>query len=620
VSRPTDWYVLDLDSDPTPGDPTVITGLARQVTTVAEDAEQAERDVRGLSGDAAVTTWIGAAGDVFRGALDEFPDQLHKLADSYGQAASALSWWAGELDGAQGQADRALVLGRSARARVDDLTAQLSAARAAESSASAAVTRLGSGAEPPDPAQVQSATRHAQAAAGRADSLSGSLSDVQGELDLDKRMAREAADLRESAAQRTGDRLHDASDAGIKPNSFWDDFKSAVSKVWEVTIAIAKVAVVVLGIVVLIIGGPLAWVVVGLGALILLDTLMKYANGEATLLDVGIAILGLIPGTRGLTSLGALKGAWAGGKVLGVLGHLGGSVKGLAVNGVRGAQGLWQGRRAIPVMLQQLPYTAAGRLADMAAELRHGYPGALRGFAAGFGNGNGVLGRLRTGFTGLTDGFADAMARLSATDAAYAAGKWQGGSHSYPGVDLWQNSPLPPGTRVEALHPGLSGFVVPAGTMDDLGYDAARISEAVQVGPTPPGGRYTPYRPEGISFEAVNEVPAARSIAQANPQYGAGGAQQSFIPDLGGRFQSGDIIAVTPDGSPLTSVVDDLGRVTITDSTGNVFALSNFLDARPGSGVWYSTDFAAAHEAARNVYDALRSPSLGYYLQHQATS
>lgn len=91
MPRPADWCLLDLANDPTPGEPSAVIALSLRVSRIAEDATRAERGVRGLAANSAVTTWIGAAGDVFRGALDDFPVQLRKLADSYDQCARALS-------------------------------------------------------------------------------------------------------------------------------------------------------------------------------------------------------------------------------------------------------------------------------------------------------------------------------------------------------------------------------------------------------------------------------------------------------------------------------------------------------------------------------------------------
>ena len=128
--RPVGWQVLDLDRDPTPGEPLAIRSLAARVLDVGQDAAAAERDVRSLAGDGSVLSWLGPAGETFRGALDDFPTQLRKLADSYDQAGQALRGWAQALDGAQDSADRALALGRQARAELDALTGQLSSAQA----------------------------------------------------------------------------------------------------------------------------------------------------------------------------------------------------------------------------------------------------------------------------------------------------------------------------------------------------------------------------------------------------------------------------------------------------------------------------------------------------------
>lgn len=69
VGRPSDWWVLDLGADPTPGDPVSVRSLSRQWDRVADDAEAAERGVRSLASDGAALSWVGAAGEVFRAAI-----------------------------------------------------------------------------------------------------------------------------------------------------------------------------------------------------------------------------------------------------------------------------------------------------------------------------------------------------------------------------------------------------------------------------------------------------------------------------------------------------------------------------------------------------------------------
>jgi uncharacterized protein YukE len=620
VNRPTDWYVLDLARDPTPGDPHDIASLARRVQHVSDDAGAAQRDVRALAGDGAVTAWIGLAADVFRGALDDFPGQLGKLADSYGRCSSALAGFGSSLSAAQDQADRALAAGRVARADIESLQGQLSAARGAASSASAsadALTRPVAGAAPPpDPDQVRAATRNVQAASARVSSLSGALGSAQSRLELAKRLARQAEDLRNDAGDRARADIHDASDAGISPNSFWEDFKSGAAKVWDVTITVAKIAVAVLGIVVLIIGGPLAWIVVGLSVLILADALRKVASGAGSWLDVAVAALGLIPGTKGLTSLGAVRTAFSEGRLLGVAAHLGGEAGSLFANGARGARSLWQGRALLPIMLKQAPGAAGARVLAMAAEVRGGAPGALRGFGIGFADGTGLVGRARGAASGTATGFRDARATfLSTTPAGAVAGarRFQG-SVPYLGVDRWTGGALSGGTRFEAGYPGVGGFVVPDGSLAALGGDSRAFNEGVQVGSYRGG-----YRDSGISYRANVDLPVANSHALANPQFGGGGHAQHYVPDFASRLRNGDITVVDSSGALLParpgasgSVEVQLPGSTMWTSLSGTGAppgvLAPLHDTVPGAGVYRPEEVRQVVDDVRHVRDAVTRP------------
>lgn len=602
MSRPHDWWVLDLGDDPTPGDPGAVRLLSARMRRVADDAAAAERDARGLAGDGAVRQWIGAAGEVFRGALEDFPTQLAKVADSYAIAADALQDYGTRLDAAQAQADRALQHGRAAREQMAVLSAGLSTARASASSASRAVSSLDSGPHPPDPAQVRAALHDAQAAAARASSLADQLSGAQGQLAAATRMAQEARELREQAAGRAAAQLDDASDAGIQPSSWWDSFKSGAARLWEATIVVAKVAVAVLGIVVLVLGGPLAWVVVGLSLLVLVDALAKLSRGEGSWADVAVAALGLIPGTRGLTSAGALRGAWQGRGALGVAGELGRALQAVPVGAVTGARNVWEGRKLLPVLARQAPGAAGARITTMAVQLRHGTPGALRGFAAGFADGTGVVGRLRTGVTSTGEGFRDAHRTFLSSSpggTVHAARAYQG-STPYLGVDRWSGTVLRAGTRLEAGFPGLSGFVVPGGSLDDVGRSSATFAEGAQV-----GSWKGTYRETGIGFAVTTDVPAATGTARANPQFGAGGQEQHFVPSFTERVLAGDIVAVAPDGQVLMAVLDEAGALTVLAGNGDLIALQ---DLTPRPGIWEPEQVRSVVTGIRQVVDVVRVP------------
>jgi Domain of unknown function (DUF6531) len=121
---------------------------------------------------------------------------------------------------------------------------------------------------------------------------------------------------------------------------WWENAVDWVVDHWDEIITVCKWVVAIGGIIVMIIGGPLAWVIVGIAVLVLADTIRKYAQGKATLWQVAFAALDCIPITKGLTSLGRLKDLYK----LGGLRAIGGA--GLAAargrlgsiaNGVRGA-------------------------------------------------------------------------------------------------------------------------------------------------------------------------------------------------------------------------------------------------------------------------------------------
>jgi A nuclease of the HNH/ENDO VII superfamily with conserved WHH len=396
MARPGDWDVLDLAEDPTPGSPGGVRSMARRLGSVGDDAADCERGMRSLAGDQAVLSWVGLAGDVFRGAIDEFPDQLHKLADSYDKAESALSSWATDLESAQAQADRALVKGRAAKASLDSLQGQLSAARSSLTLASTAYGRAqqpGDSSTDPDPDQVRAALRSQQGAQSRVSGLESGVGDAQADLDLARRLALDAKDLRGGAVDRTAARIDDAAHAGIPPNSFWEDFTSAVAKVWHVVVVIAKIAVVVLGVVALVIGGPIAWVVFAAALVILADTLIKLDQGKATWGDVAWAVVGCIPGTKGLTSITALKEAKTALGLRGLATNIGRTgmsrlqnMARLVRTGPTAAERAGALARARALLGGKNPINAkyAGTQFPLSLALRRTYPRAVRFSEAGF--------------------------------------------------------------------------------------------------------------------------------------------------------------------------------------------------------------------------------------------
>ncbi|MCZ4121138.1 RHS repeat-associated core domain-containing protein [Streptomyces sp. H39-S7] len=310
ANRPTDWHVLDLDRDPVPGDPYEVKELARKLGDFADDVSSALRSVKGLSGNNAVQDWAGLAGDAYREQFGDLPGELTKLEKSYRLAGTALETYWPKLETAQADADRALAQGRTARHDLD-------AAKTTQGNADDWVKRAGDkskeyqadpkpGVEPPSADEVRTATRNALDASNAQKSANSAVHEAQQRLDAAKELAAQAAHLRDTAASTAEHALHEASDAGIKNKHWWEKAVDWVADHWDEIVAVCKVIVAVLGIIVMIIGGPLAWLVLAAALVVLADTLVKYAQGKASLWDVAFAALDCIPGMKGLTTAGGL--------------------------------------------------------------------------------------------------------------------------------------------------------------------------------------------------------------------------------------------------------------------------------------------------------------------------
>ncbi|GAA3851677.1 DUF6531 domain-containing protein [Streptomyces sedi] len=316
--RASDWSPVDMDRDPTPGDPDEVRELADDLQEFADDVGEALGKIRGLASERAVLDWAGLSADAFRAEFDGVPDNLTKLEESYSLCARALQTYWPKLQTAQGMADRALDRAISAQA-------DLASAQSALGDATDWVGRAGDEAErlqregerenvePPDEDDVRAAARDRQAAEAAAGAARSRVDDAEERLSAARQLAQDAQEMREEAARECARDIDEASDAGIQNKKWWEKAIEWVTDAWETLVAVCKVVVAVLGIVVLIIGGPLAWVVLAAAVVVLADTLIKFAQGKAGLLDVAFAALDCIPGMKGLTTLGGLARGLRGG-------------------------------------------------------------------------------------------------------------------------------------------------------------------------------------------------------------------------------------------------------------------------------------------------------------------
>lgn len=326
MSRPADWWVLDLDDDPTPGDPTRVRELGRSFSGLATDAYDAAVEVRRLAGSDGVAGWVGEAGAKFAEAVGELPGQLDKLDGSYSGVGRALATFAGALETAQEQADAALARGREARARLETAQGQVASAEgevAATSTALSGTDTLtgvpGLGAPTPglDPTSSSTALRAYTTATDHLAYVNALVGDAQQDVDAERKLALAAKGVREEAAAVCKGDIDRASDAGIHNRGFLGRAGDLLGDVWHGAVSLAKVVVVVAGVAAMVVGGPLAWVAFAAALVVFADTLSRYADGDASLFDVGLALLECIPGTKGFTTAaGLLRGVRNAGAVL----------------------------------------------------------------------------------------------------------------------------------------------------------------------------------------------------------------------------------------------------------------------------------------------------------------
>ncbi|MFD9938299.1 DUF6531 domain-containing protein [Streptomyces massasporeus] len=337
--RPSDWHVLDLDKDPTPGDPQRVRTLAKHLHDFADDVSDALRLVKGMAGEGTLLEWAGKSADVFKEDFADVPKNLKKLKKSYEMCGDALADFWPKLERAQSLADKALRKGREARDT-------LSSAQSRLTSADSWVTRAGKeadkykddptgskGAEKPDEAKVRAATRDVQHAKSAQSKAQSDVSDAQDALAAAKKMAEDARKMRDDAAREAKSKIDEASDAGIQNRSWWEEVGDWFTDNWDTIVAVCKVVVAVVGIVAMIIGGPILGAIVLIAAAVVLaDTLYKYSKGRASLWDVGFAALDCIPGMKGLTTLGGLAKGMKGLKATRLTG-MANAVRGLAKSG-----------------------------------------------------------------------------------------------------------------------------------------------------------------------------------------------------------------------------------------------------------------------------------------------
>ncbi|MFC4020555.1 putative T7SS-secreted protein [Micromonospora sp. GCM10011542] len=301
MARPGDaeWSVLQLDSDPVPGDPESFEEITRAYQELARTTQEAH-DLLATGGQ--IDVGQGKAMEAFRDLIGKLPPRLDRMAHSYAAAADAYLRYLPSLEEAQTMSMRALDQARQA-------SGDQGAAQAALSSAQAALTALTG-----DAAAAQTAKDKADddltAAQRRAD-------DARQALDQARALLGQATALRDQAARSAAETLRQlAKDAPQR--SLWEKiaeaFHAFIEFLRSTVIEWITLVLDALSVIASFIFPPLGEAI-GLlsGAIDLLGAALGGDPAEIGMAAGGMA-LGLVPGGRIAARL--MKFALKGGKAL----------------------------------------------------------------------------------------------------------------------------------------------------------------------------------------------------------------------------------------------------------------------------------------------------------------
>ncbi|MER7440376.1 putative T7SS-secreted protein [Micromonospora avicenniae] len=210
MARPgaAEWSVLELDSDPVPGDPESFEEITRAYQELARTTQEAH-DLLASGGQ--IDVGQGKAMEAFKDLVGKLPPRLDKMAHSYAAAADAYLRYLPSLEEAQTMSLRALEQARQA-------SGDQGAAQAAVSSAQAALTALTGDTDAAKDAKDK-ADDDLAAAQRRTD-------DARQALDQAKSLLGQATALRDQAARTAAEELrHLAKDAPQR--SLWEKIAEA---------------------------------------------------------------------------------------------------------------------------------------------------------------------------------------------------------------------------------------------------------------------------------------------------------------------------------------------------------------------------------------------------------
>ncbi|MDX3094860.1 hypothetical protein PV417_09885, partial [Streptomyces sp. ME19-03-3] len=113
MPRPSDWNVLGLHGDPTPGDPVQIRQLVDDLAKIGTQARTIAQAIDQVMNTADSSVFAGKTADALRGKVDDrLRNHINDVADSFEEVSRTLGDWANRVEEAQHRADGALSAAR----------------------------------------------------------------------------------------------------------------------------------------------------------------------------------------------------------------------------------------------------------------------------------------------------------------------------------------------------------------------------------------------------------------------------------------------------------------------------------------------------------------------------
>ncbi|MFL6078193.1 MAG: putative T7SS-secreted protein [Mycobacteriales bacterium] len=271
-----EWYPLDRDRNPIPGDPDKVREYASYFQQTHDRITQHNSTFRGWK--AADAEWEGEAAKAYDNKMTDLPEKLDKVAKRFGGIAEALNAYYPKLDAAQSKALGALNRARAAVQSRNETNRKYPATQAKP-------------AGQPDTEQDKTNAKNRQAGLDHADS----------ELRGAKQTLQEAESDRDNAANEAAGRIVDVCDDDLKNPSGWKAFLDGLRKVLNVISTVANALATVFGVLALVfcwvpgLNAILGGLALAFSVIALVADLGLLAYGDKNGWDILVDALGVLP-------------------------------------------------------------------------------------------------------------------------------------------------------------------------------------------------------------------------------------------------------------------------------------------------------------------------------------